>query len=351
MKIFPRSVPRSVLGLAAAGFCLWGAGVPAHAADTTVLRMADSLPNGSFIYKLVAKPFMDEVEKRTDGKVTFKYFPSQQLGKAKDMLKLTQTGMADIGYVGPGYIQDKMPLSQVFELPGAFSDDSCQGFTAFWDMTHDGGYLQVNEWDPNGVIPILSLITRHHIYISNSKPINTLDDLKGLKLRSSGGAMASTMQEMGLVPVNISAPETYESMQRGTVDGAFYPAQSAFDYGLTDLIKSGTTSRHVAGVVLTYAISKDAWNKLDPETQQIILDVGREISTTSCRGFDAAEQDAIERMSAQGIKKIHFDEADGKRIDEAFERSSQAWAKSLDERGKPGSDTLAAMRKAVAAVQ
>jgi len=339
------------LSAALAALFLAGAGTSALADSVTTLRIADSLPNGSFINKLVTQPFMDEVEKRTQGKVKFQYFPGQQLGKAKDMLKLTQTGMADIGYIGPSYILDKMPLSSAFELPGAFSDDSCQGFTAFWNMTHDGGYLQKNEWDPNGVIPVLSLITRHHVYVSNDKPINGLKDLQGLKMRSSGGALAHTVQELGMIPVNVSAPETYESMSRGTIDGAVYPAQSAFDYGLTELIKSGTVKKHFAGVVLTYAISKNTWNKLDPETQKILLDVGKEISTTSCKGFDAAEQDAIKRMKELGIKEINFSPEDDKLVDEAFERSSQHWAKSLDDRGKPGSETLAAMRKAVAEVQ
>ena len=327
------------------------AGAAAQAEQVTTLRIADSLPNGSFIYKLVTKPFMDEVTKVTNGKVKFQYFPGQQLGKAKDMLKLTQTGMADIGYVGPSYILDKMPLSSAFELPGAFSDDSCQGFKAYWAMTHDGGFLEKNEFGPNGIIPLLSIVTRHHVYVSSDKNVKSAQDLAGLKMRSSGGAMAYTIRELGMIPVNVSAPETYESMSRGTIDGAIYPAQSAFDYGLTDLIKRGTVKEHFAGVVLTYSISMAAWNKLDPATQKILLDVGKKVSTTSCIGFDAAEQKAIAKMKEQGIKTIEFDAASDKVVDAAFEKSSQYWAKSLDERGKPGSATLAAMRKAVSEVK
>lgn len=337
---------------ALAAMLLGSVGAAAYGADSvTTLRIADSLPNGSYIYKLVTQPFMEQVEKETNGKIKFQYFPGQQLGKAKDMLKLTQTGMADIGYIGPSYILDKMPLSSTFELPGAFSDDSCQGFKAFWNMTHDGGFLQEHEWDPNGVIPLLSLITRHHVYVSNGKEIKTVQDLQGLKMRSSGGAMAFTVKELGMIPVSVSAPETYESMSRGTIDGAIFPAQSAFDYGLTELIKSGTVKKHFAGVVLTYSISKAAWNKLDPETQNVLLSVGKKISTTSCVGFDEAEKKAIAKMEEQGMKAIEFDDAGNKVVDDAFEKSSQQWAKSLDERGKPGSDTLAAMRKAVSAVK
>lgn len=334
--------------ISAAALFLCSASASVNADAVTTLRIADSLPNDSFIYKLVTKPFMDEVEKATNGQIKFKYFPGEQLGKAKDMLKLTQTGMADIGYIGPSYVLDKMPLSSAFELPGAFSDDSCEGFKAFWESTHNGGFLEKNEFAPNHVILLLSLITRHHLYVSSNKKVQTVQDLVGMKMRSSGGAMAYTVRELGMVPVNVSAPETYESMSRGTIDGVIFPAQSAFDYGLTSLFKSATVKKHYAGVVLTYAISESTWKKLPKKTQDILLEIGKKISTTSCVQFDAAEQKAIEKMKANGIKEIHFDAAGDKVVDSAFERAAQGWAKSLDERGKPGSAALAAMRKAVA---
>jgi TRAP-type C4-dicarboxylate transport system substrate-binding protein len=330
---------------------LCSASAAAGAEAVTTLRIADSLPSGSFIHQLVTKPFMEQVEKATNGQIKFQYFPGQQLGKAKDMLKLTQTGMADIGYVGPSYVLDKMPLSSAFELPGAFSDDSCQGFKAYWASTHNGGYLEKNEFAPNHIIPLLSIITRHHVYVSSDKTVKTAKDLEGLKMRSSGGAMAYTIRELGMIPVNVSAPETYESMSRGTIDGAIYPAQSAFDYGLTSLIKSGTVKKHFAGIVLTYSISETAWKKLPKKTQDIMLEIGKKISTTSCTLFDAAEQKAIAKMKEQGIKEIHFDAASDKVVDAAFDRTSQDWAKSLNERGKPGSAALAAMRQAVADVK
>jgi len=333
---------------AAAALLLCSVSASAIAETVTTLRIADTLPSGSFIYQLVTKPFMEEVEKATNGQVKFQYFPGQQLGKAKDMLMLTQTGMAEIGYIGPSYLVDKMPLSAVFELPGAFSDDSCEGFKAFWAITHNGGFLEKNEFAPNHVIPLLSIITRHHVYVSSDKKVQTAEDLAGLKMRSTGGAMAYTVRELGMIPVSVSAPETYESMSRGTVDGAIFPAQSAFDYGLTDLIKSATVKKHFAGVVLTYSISENTWKKLPKKTQDILLQIGKKISTTSCTQFDAAEQKAIAKMKDQGTKEIYFDAASNKAIDSAFERTSGYWAKSLDDRGKPGSATLAAMRKAVA---
>ena len=74
---------------------------PARAADQVTLRVADSFPGGHYISDQVTKWFMDRVVKETGNKVAFQYYPSEQLGKVKDLLSLTQTGVVDIGYVAP----------------------------------------------------------------------------------------------------------------------------------------------------------------------------------------------------------------------------------------------------------
>src|SRR3546814_10459183 len=81
----------------------------ANAADTITLRVADSFPTGHYIPDALTKPFMEEVERKTNNAVKFEYYPGQQLGKAKDMLSLTRSGVADIAYVAPSFDSDKMP--------------------------------------------------------------------------------------------------------------------------------------------------------------------------------------------------------------------------------------------------
>jgi TRAP-type C4-dicarboxylate transport system substrate-binding protein len=110
------------------------ASIPAQALE---LRVADSFPAGHYLVRLMLKPWMDEVTRKTNGAVTFSYYPNQQLGKATDMLRLTQSGVVDIGYIGPSYVSDKMPLSEVAQLPEAF-DTSCQGGLAYWKSARQG---------------------------------------------------------------------------------------------------------------------------------------------------------------------------------------------------------------------
>src|SRR5215468_247253 len=136
--------------LASLGFALLiGATFSAEAADPIRLRVADSFPKGHFLVKLILEPWMEQVSKRTNNAVTFEHYPAQQLGKATDMLKLTQTGVADIGYVAPAYASDKMPVSEVAMLPGGF-EHACQGTLAYSKLAKDGIIAQ-QDYAPNNI--------------------------------------------------------------------------------------------------------------------------------------------------------------------------------------------------------
>ncbi len=110
---------KTPIGIATALVLGTFATVPAASAQEITLRAADSFPSGHYIGANLIQVFMDTVSEKTGGKVAFEYFPAQQLGKSADMLSLTQSGVTDIGYVGPSYVSDKMPLSSVGELPEA----------------------------------------------------------------------------------------------------------------------------------------------------------------------------------------------------------------------------------------
>jgi TRAP-type C4-dicarboxylate transport system substrate-binding protein len=117
MKHFCRS---SIIAMAILLF-LFCAGPSIGQEKKIVLRIADSFPPGHFMIRYCVKPWMEKVTKATNGLVECQHYPSEQLGKAKDILALTLSGVADIGYVGPSYVTEKMPLSAVVELPGGGS--------------------------------------------------------------------------------------------------------------------------------------------------------------------------------------------------------------------------------------
>jgi TRAP-type C4-dicarboxylate transport system substrate-binding protein len=323
-------------------------GARAEGAKIT-LRLADSLPTGHVIHEVVTKPLIEAVGRRTDGRVEIKHFPAEQLGKAADLLMLTQSGVVDIGYVVPAYASDKMPLTAVGELPGVYTD-SCRGTAAFWALTRPGQILAARDFAANGVRPLVTfMLPIYQIVLSTKRPVERLADLDGLKIRSSGGAFDLMLRALKAVPIRMAPPEIYQSLSRGTLDGALLPYLSAVDYDVIGLLKSGTTGEPLSSVLLTYSISEAKWRALPQDVQAILAEEGERITRESCERFTKAEKDSIGKATAKGVRLVHFSDEDERTLATTFDKVKQDWAAGLDRRNKPGSEVLRAWESAIVA--
>ena len=160
-----------------------------------VLRVAASLPPGHFLIKHGTKYWMESVTRATNGLVEFQHYPAEQLGKAKDLLALTLSGVTDIAYVVPSYHPEKMPFSAVAELPGIFPT-SCVGTKAYWSLAKDGLLFQ-KEFAPNGVRLLFTLaIPPYQLWMR--KNFETLKEVENSKIRTAGGAMDVTIRHLSM---------------------------------------------------------------------------------------------------------------------------------------------------------
>src|ERR1700730_272788 len=333
-------------GLAA---LLPAAGSPASAQEKITLRLADSLPSGHVIHELVAKPFMELVTKATNGQVTFQHFPSEQLGKAKDMAQATALGVADLAYIVPSYSSDKFPLTAVAELPGIFETE-CQGSLAFYKISHNGGVLETKEFAPNGLRPLVTMaLPAYQIQLATSRAIKSAKDLEGLKVRTTGGAMDLMMRSIGGVPVRMAAPEIYESLTRGTLDGLIFSYQRSVSYAFGKILKSGTEGLNFGTAILTYSMGEAKFKSLPENVRKALIEAGEQTTREGCRRFEDGEKAATEKIKAQGMKVIAFGPDDRKVFDTAFKNVAEDWVKDIDKRGKSGTEVFKAFTEALAA--
>jgi len=354
MKPMPHPVPargpraKRLTSLLLAMLPLLAFPTPGKAEEKKIeLRMADSLPAGHIISENLTKPWMALVGQLSGGRIGFKYFPAEQMGKAKDMLTLTQSGVIDIGYVGPSYISEKMPLSAVAELPGA-STNACQVMNAYWSLAKEGGILHTNEFKPNRIRPLfIAALPPYQIVLGSSKSVASLKDLEGSKLRASGGAQLLTLDKLNMVPVRMAPPEIYESMSRGTIDGTLFSFVSVESYKLTGFTKTATVGGNFGTVLVTYSISDSKWAKLPPDAKKVLLEAGDRITQTACEAFDAQERLAAEKLKAAGARLVEFKGADEVALNRVADEVAATWAADLDKRGKPGTATLKAFREAL----
>jgi len=323
-----------------AGFLLgFGAlSVTARAADPVKLRVADSLPAEHYLVRIVLKPWMDEVSRRSNGAVSFQHYPNQQLGKAADLLRLTQTGVVDIGYITPSYVSDKMPVSEVAQLPGQF-DAACPGTMAYWKSARNGVIAKA-DYAPNKIHLLLAtMLSPYHVFTART-PIHGMADLGGLKLRTTGGAQDLTVRSFGGVPVRMAAPDAYESLSRGTMDGLLFPLDSVISYGLDKLVKNGTDGVSFGSVVVAYSIGTDTWNRLSPEIRKVMDDVADELEPKICQQVQEEELVSRKKLEASGVVFAPLPAAAVTEIHAKLTGIAAEWAKGLDARGKPGTEAL-----------
>ena len=323
------------------------AGIAAPAlAQKITLRVADVYPTGHPVAESTAKVFMEEVTKATNGRVEFQYYPAEQLGKGKDLLSLTQSGVVEIGLVVPSYISDKMPLSAVAELPGGFAT-SCAGTMALYKLATDG-ILARTEFAPNGVRVLIAHAFSPFQLVSTKK-FTALAGIEGQKLRSLGAATDSTIRKIKGVPLRISAPEINESMSRGTIDGGLMGYPTVLSYDLTRLVKTATSGANFGGAIVTYAISDAKWKTLPPDVQKAMVQAGEKATRNGCEFADKAVAPSVEKLKAGGVTMLEFSAEDNRALLTTLATVGEEWAADLDKRGKPGTEVLKAFRAAVAA--
>jgi len=315
-------------------------------ASAETLRIGDSFPVGHYISENMTKVWMEEVKKASNGEVDFEYFPAEQLGKAKDLLSLTQSGVMDIGYVGASYVSDKLPLSSVGEMPEAFTT-SCQGTKAFWQIAKPGGALDQAEFAPNGVRVLMVMVLPPYQVFTSNREISGLDSLKGLKIRSTGGAKELASQLVGAVPIQIAAPDTRDALSRGTLDALLFPHSSILPYEVLPFLKYATQDVNFGSFVVTYVISQNKWDQLDEATQKILADAGEAATLHGCEVADRMDGEDKQKIADSGVKFVTFSEADQEKLQEVLGTVSQRWAEDLDKRGKPGTEILEAFRNAL----
>ena len=318
-------------------------------AQTVTLRVADSFPVGHFIPKGATLPFMDEVTKRSGGRVKFEYFPAQQLGKAADLLNLTQSGVADIGYVGVSYVSDKMPLSAVAQLPGSFTT-ACEGSLAYWKLAR-GETMTRHEFGANKVRLLFAVVLEPYQFYLRDREVRSIADVKGLKLRSTGGAMDIFARKIGAVPVRMAAPDVRESLSRGTLDGLIFPNESVMSYDLQKLVRYGTKGGNFGSFVGTYVIGESGWKKIPKDIQDHMLEVGDKVTRSLCRDIDSSVDAAQTKLAEAGVRYHTLTAAQRKPFEEMSDEVAVDWAQGLDKRGKPGSEVLKEFKAALQEVR
>ncbi|MBN2706379.1 MAG: TRAP transporter substrate-binding protein [Deltaproteobacteria bacterium] len=224
-----------------------------------------------------------EVEKRSNGQVEITVYPGGTLTKAPQVYDGVVNGISDIGMSCFAYTRGRFPLLEGLDLPNGYPDGSTATRIATAITT---------EFNPKEVQDTHVLYVHAHgpgVLHTKDKPVTTLAELKGLKIRSTG-LSAKIIQTLGAVPVAMPQGDTYEALQKGTVDGTIGPIEVLKGWKQGEVIKYSTDIPKIGYTTSMFVVmNKSKWEQLPVDLKKIFNDVSAEWVAVQGRAWDEAD--------------------------------------------------------------
>lgn len=208
------------------------------------------------------------VETACGGKVTVKTFPAGSMGTAQEQYDQVVKDVVDIGWQFCGLYESRMPLTGVVMLPlvcPSGDDVSQKGSRVIMDLFNKFPEMQKHFFD---VKPLFLHFGLPNIIATVDKKINTLEDLKGLKLRAPGGQVAKFLQKAGVSTQMIAAPEMNTALQTGLIKGAVASWEAQDGFKLIELQKYFLDSYVVGSTAFFMIMNKDKYASLPADIQK-----------------------------------------------------------------------------------
>ena len=254
---------RCALMAMAAGFVLAFACSPGSAQDTPVtLRFSHWSPPQHPMSQIAVPEWVNAIEKDSGGSIKIQVFPSQQLGKAIDHYDMARDGVADITWINAGLQPGRFPLAQALEMPWLYSDPA--GAT----LAFDEWYRPLAEKEMKDV-KVCLLHTLYPSVIHSKREIKSIDDFKGMKMRTANATQARYASTLGSVIVPVPAPEARDAIEKGVADSILFPWQSLIIFGI-DNILTYHMDAPFSGNGFELIFNRAAYDKLSPNQKKVI---------------------------------------------------------------------------------
>jgi TRAP-type C4-dicarboxylate transport system substrate-binding protein len=315
---------------------------------TAVTTAANAAESVHFTYSIFFPPthgqclagmaWAQEIEKQTDGQVKITVFPGGTLTKANQCYDGVVKGISDIGMSCFAYTRGRFPAMEAIDLPLGYPNGmtATRAANTFYEKFKPAELADVK---------VLYLHAHGPGLLHTQKPVKTLANLRKMKIRSTG-LSAKVVEALGAVPVAMPQGDTYESLQKGVVEGTFGPIEVLKGWRQAEVVKYTTDCSSVGYTTAMFVVmNKDKWASLDPKIQKIIEATSRQWIDVHGKRWDEGDEEG--RAYATGLGNEIIELSDDENVQwkakvqpiiDAY--VSGAKAKKLDGQGYV--DTLAA---------
>jgi TRAP-type mannitol/chloroaromatic compound transport system substrate-binding protein len=287
------------LGLAAAL-------TPSVADAQKTFKLTSYVPVGSGTWNTYHKPFIDRVHDLTDGQVKIRGFSVGVLAGPFDAWKAVAKGTADMCYCFPAFAANNDPVNAIFAgLAGGMSSEAW----FHWIYYGEGGDLwRAHRRETMNMYPVITGFGPTEVFLHSRRKISGLDDLKGMKIRTTG-AWADILKQLGASPTVLAPGDIYTALERGVIDAAeFITPATNLKLGYHKIAKyiifpGVHQPTHANEVVLRMA----DWNKLSAKVKSRMIDAGRLAAMDSFMGLGMQDLAAMKELRAGRNEWIELD--------------------------------------------
>jgi len=311
-------------------YCL---AIPGFAEASTIkLKYATFFPP-THPHSVLSKQWCEEVEKRTDGRVTVSFYPAGTLVSANQTYDGVVKGIVEIGMSIMSYTPGRMPLSEVICLPLGFKNgyQATQMANAFYQKFKPKAYDDVK---------VFYLHAHGPGFFHSKKPINSMEDLKGLRFKSDANT-SKVVAAAGGTPTTMPMLETYDALKRGLADGVLLPIETLKGWKFGEVCKytyENPGNAYSNGFFV--AMNKKAWEALPADIQQIIEKLNQEDFEKRAKLWSGLDEDGRAFAIKTGHTIVMASPKEINIMREKMQPVLDAYVKSMAEKGLPGREAL-----------
>jgi tripartite ATP-independent transporter DctP family solute receptor len=310
-----REVIRYMSAAAAAGALGAGFGRPAAAQAKMVLKATDVHPLGYPTVEAVVR-MGAKLEKATNGRLSIQMFPSMQLGGEKEMIEQAQVGALQIARISVGPMGPIVDELNVFNMPFVFRDVPHMR-KVIDGQIGDEMLAKLTAAPASKLVGLCWMDAGARSVYNSKKPIKSIDDLKGLKIRMMGNPIfVDTMNALGGNGIAMGFDQLYNALQTGVVDGAENNPPSYESGKHYQVAKYYSLTEHLI-IPEILVFSRASWDKLPKDDQTLIMKLSKEAQLEERKLWDEREAKSIAEIKKAGIEVITLPASEKKRLQEA----------------------------------
>lgn len=344
MKIIYNKVPMAVSLVA--GVFVGSAALAQQECGSVDLLFNSFLPVNHAFFTGGMRPWAEDVIRVTEGRVNVT-FPAASLAPPPQQWNMVLDSIADVGMIVDAMESNRLHLPNIGGLPFVGNMATARG-VALW-RTHEAFFAAANEYDG---VHFVGPFTNAGAGIISGRPINSIEDLSGMKLWTIGGPPAAIIEAVGAVPVPAPGEEMFNMFSRGVVDGLAtnWGAMRVWDaYRYTEAyvdIPGG-----LYAIDFSIIMNQDKWDSICPADQAAITAISGETIARNV-GAEVDDYDVITQaeVAELGIPVIQPDAAFMAALEERASFARTSWIERANARGVDGEAALAYYLEQVAAV-